>query len=173
MTKQGELTPEGKKKALAGGGVAALALAASLALIPTWEGKKNAPYFDSVGIKTVCYGETKVQMKVYSDDECRAMLVLRVKQFQSAVVKWNPRLREDPYQLAAHTSFAYNLGMGTYQKSSVSKLYRLGNAYEPQACRAIGKYRMAGGKPLPGLIARRNGDLVRIGEIEVCLTPYP
>lgn len=173
MTKKGELTTTQKKAALAGGGVSALALAAALALIPAWEGKKNDPYFDSVRIETVCFGETKVQMRHYSDAECNAMLAKRVKEFQAAVLKWNPRLKDDPYQLAAHTSFAYNLGMRTYYNSSVSKLYRLGNAYEPQACRAIGKYKMAGGKPLPGLVARRNGDWVRIGEIEVCLTPYP
>jgi hypothetical protein len=101
MTKKGELTTQQKKAAIATGGVSALALAAALALIPAWEGKKNDPYFDSVRIETVCFGETKVKMRHYTDAECNAMLAKRVKEFQAAVLKWNPRLKEDPYQLAA------------------------------------------------------------------------
>lgn len=168
--KRGELTP-GQRKAAAAGGASALALAAAAAIISTWEGKSNTPYFDSVGVATVCYGETRVEMRRYSDDECTAMLAEGAKDFQKGVLQQNPRLATDPYQWAAHTSLAYNVGLGTYARSSVAKLYREG--HEVEACKFIGKYRMAGGKPFKGLILRREGDTSRLGEIELCLTPHP
>lgn len=61
------------KKAVTGG-VAAAALTLAVPLIAKWEGKRNDPYRDIVGVKTVCYGETRVPMRPYSDAECTAML---------------------------------------------------------------------------------------------------
>lgn len=170
MPKRGELTPT-QKKAAAVGGTGALAAAAVLAILPVWEGKENVPYFDSVKVKTVCYGETKVEMRRYSDHECIVMLDGRAKQFQAAVLKVNPGLSHDPYIWAAHTAFAYNVGVGTYANGSVAKLYRIGRKQE--SCKAIAKYKYAGGKVLRGLELRRIGDNVRLGEVELCLTPYP
>lgn len=170
MTKRGELTPQ-QKKVAATGGVTALALAATMAILPVWEGKSNNPYFDSVKVKTVCYGETRVEMRKYSDKECIVMLEKGAKEFQTWVLEANPRLKTDPYQWAAHTTFAYNVGMGNYRKSSVRRLYAAG--HEIAACRAMGKYRLAGGKVLKGLVLRRGGDADRLGEMELCLTPYP
>jgi lysozyme len=171
MPKKGELTPEQKKKAIAAGGTSALAIAAVMVFTPTWEGKENVPYFDSVKVKTVCYGETRVEMRRYSDKECLLLLEKGARQFQAGVLKINPRLSTDPYQWAAHTDFAYNVGLGNYAKSSVAKLYYAGR--EQEACHAIGKYVYAGKKVVRGLKLRRNGDDVRLGEIELCLTPYP
>lgn len=170
MPKRGELTPEQKKTALKGG-TAALAGAAILAILPVWEGKSNDPYFDSVKVRTVCYGETRVEMRHYSDKECLLLLDEGAQQFQKAVLQVNPGLSKDPYIWAAHTSFAYNNGVATYRKSSVSSLYRLGRKKE--SCQAIAKYKYAGKKILPGLVLRRNGDKTRFGEVELCLTPYP
>ena len=42
--------------------------------IGMWEGKRNNPYLDSVGVKTVCYGETRVPMRHYTDAQCTALL---------------------------------------------------------------------------------------------------
>lgn len=168
MTKKGELTPE-QKRVAAVGGTTALALSASLAILATWEGKSNTPYFDVVGVRTVCYGETRVEMRRYSDAECLVLLTKGAQQFQEAVLKVNPRLKSDPYQWAAHTSFAYNVGMATYRKSSVARLYAQGR--EVEACQFIVKYKYAGRKVFRGLLLRRQGDH-RLGERELCLTPH-
>lgn len=168
--KKGELTPGQKAMGLAGG-ASALALAATMAILPAWEGKSNTPYFDSVKVRTVCYGETRVEMRRYSDTECLAMLEKGAREFQNAVVRVNPRLRTDPYQWAAHTSLAYNIGTVAYARSSVARLYRQGK--EVEACQFIGRYRFAGGKEFRGLKLRRYGDAQRFGEIELCLTPHP
>lgn len=166
MPKLGELTPQAKRNAAAGG-AGALALAALLAILPVWEGKSNVPYRDSVGVMTVCYGETAVPMRRYSDDECRAMLQRRAGQFLEAVRRCNPAIAADPEQWAAHASLAYNVGESRYCGSSVRTLYRQGR--ERDACLFIGRYRFAGGREWRGLINRRQGDAARLGEIELCL----
>ncbi len=64
--------PKGNKRLnkTVGGGAAILLIG----LVGAWEGKRNDPYKDIVGVPTVCYGETRVQMRRYSDAECKDML---------------------------------------------------------------------------------------------------
>lgn len=147
-------------------GATAIALGALTGLLATWEGKRNEPYRDAVGVETVCYGETRVPMRRYSDAECLVLLEEGAAEFLEAVRRRNPGIAEDPYQWAAHASLAYNIGVAAYGRSSVARLYAEGRKRE--ACDAIGKYRFAGGKELRGLVLRRHGDAVRFGEVEMC-----
>lgn len=164
--KRGELTAEQKKQALKGGS-AALALAAMVAIVPVWEGRSLTPYNDVRKIKTVCDGETEVQMRRYSPAECDAILARRLKYFRDAVLRRNPRLTNYPLTWAAHGSFAYNTGVANYNKSSVAKLFAQG-AYS-QSCKAMERYKFADGHVYKGLLLRRTGDNARLGEIELCL----
>jgi lysozyme len=168
MSRAGE-TPArpGLKKAGMVGSVMVM-MGALTALLATWEGKSNDPYLDSVGVRTVCYGETRVEMRRYSDAECRVMLEEGAAEFAEAVRKRNPDIANYPYQWAAHTSLAYNIGIAAYNRSSVARLF--GEGKHREACEFIGRFRMAGGKVLRGLVLRRQGDARRIGEVEVCLT---
>lgn len=142
-------------------GAAAAALALAIGTIAPWEGKRNAPYRDPIGILTVCYGETEVPMRRYSDAECRNMLETRTAGFAEGVRKRNPTIVGYPHQWAAHTSFAYNVGLGTYGKSSVARLFAQGRQVE--ACRFLSRYVYAGGRRLRGLANRR------AAEIKLCL----
>lgn len=157
-------------KATAGAGLAA-ALATTLTLavpfVTGWEGERLDPYFDSVGVRTVCIGETNVPMRRYSQVECRAMFRERFAEFALKVQKLSPGIEKSPYEWLAHTSLAYNVGVGAYQKSSVRSLFVQGRPV--QACRAIRQYKFAGGQVLAGLVARREGKNERLGEYEVCL----
>lgn len=163
--KQGQLSPQ-QKAAAAKGGALALATAALLAILPVWEGYSNKPYRDVVGVMTVCTGETRVKMRVYSDAECAAMLNEGIQPFLVGVLKRNPRIEQDPLQWAAHAALAYNIGEAAYAQSSVARLYAAGD--EAAACEAIGKFKYAGGKVWKGLVFRRHGDPKRYGEIELC-----
>lgn len=147
------------KAGLVGSVLTALALAA--ATIAPWEGKRNEPYADPIGIVTVCYGETRVPMRRYSDAECLAMLEQASAEFLEGVRRRNPAIAGFPHQWAAHTSFAYNVGLGTYGKSSVARLFEEGRQVE--ACRFLGRYVYAGGRKLRGLERRR------AAEIALCL----
>ena len=64
------VTP-GRAKLAAIVGTAAAGL---IAVVAQWEGKRNEPYQDIVGVWTVCYGETNTAMRRYSDGECKDML---------------------------------------------------------------------------------------------------
>lgn len=163
------MTPP-NKSAAKGAGVGA-AIAAMLVIatpyIAGWEGKRNTPYLDAVGVETVCYGETRVEMRTYSDAECQALLNEAVQEFGAGVAKLSPGIDNSPYEWAAHTSLAFNVGLGTYAKSSVRRQFNSGDRVE--ACRSIRKFKYAGGKVLMGLVYRREGDGKRLGEYEICL----
>ena len=168
MAKLGELTPAQIDAAKKAGGASALALAAALAISGVWEGNHTTPYKDPVGIWTVCRGETAVEMRKYTPAECdeidRKRMIARLEE----VRKVNPTIaRTGPLQWASHASFANNIGIGAYRRSSVLRLYRAGR--ERDACLAMGKYKFAGGKVFQGLLLRRTGDVARLGEIELCL----
>lgn len=142
------------KKVAAGasaGFIAALALA--VPLVGGWEGKRNDPYPDIVGVPTVCYGETRVKMRRYSDLECKTMLQDAVKGFAEPVAACTPNIANRPAQLAAATSLAYNIGVGAYCKSTADRRFDAGDIRG--GCDAIKFWNKAGGKVVRGLVARR------------------
>lgn len=143
----------GKKlTATVGAGAAALLIG----LVGTWEGKRNDPYRDIVGVMTVCYGETRVEMRRYSDAECKAMLAEGLVDFAQPVLARNPELAGHDPQLAAAVSLAYNIGPAAYRKSNVAKLFTARRWKE--ACNAFLAWRFAGGKEVRGLLRRRQDE---------------
>lgn len=142
------------KPALKIAGAAALVLAVTT--IAAWEGKRNEPYRDPVGILTVCYGETAAEMRRYSDAECLEMLESRAAGFMEGVRARNPAIAGFPKQWAAHTSFSYNVGLQAYRRSSVARLFEEGR--QAEACRFMGRYVYAGGRRLKGLVNRRAAE---------------
>ena len=153
-----------KKSAIAVVGAGALALAAPL--IATWEGKRNDPYRDVVGVLTVCYGDTRnVTMgKRVSDAECTDRLYQQIADHAAPIVKCVPGLRapERQAQLAASVSLAYNIGTSGFCRSTVARRFNAGDWRG--GCNAFYAWRYAGGKELRGLANRRRD------EIAVCLT---
>lgn len=151
----------------------AAALAAMLAIatpfVGGWEGKRNTPYRDIVGVLTVCYGETRMidPNKRYTDDECAQQLQKSLAEFGGKVADRNPDIIASRFEWAAHTSFAYNIGSSGYNTSSIAKLFEKGDRIG--ACRAMQKYKYAGGRVILGLVYRREGHLERIGEYELCM----
>lgn len=139
----------------------ATAAAAALAIIAPWEGKSNDPYVDIVGVTTVCYGETRVEMRRYSDAECQDMLAEAVGDFGAAVLERNPNLRQHPYPLAAATSLSYNIGKSAYARSTVARRFAAGDLRG--GCDAILLWNKAGGRVVRGLVNRRRA------ERELCL----
>lgn len=128
----------------------------SVPLIASWEGKRNDPYKDIVGVSTVCYGETRVPMRKYSDAECTRMLEVAVKGFETQVLRCTPILADRPYQLAAATSLAYNIGASAYCRSSAAKRFNEGKWLA--GCEAMKKWNTAGGRVVKGLVRRRQAE---------------
>ena len=151
-------------------GIGAVAVAAMLAVaspfIGVWEGKRNYPYYDIVGVLTVCYGETRtVENRRYSDAECKAMLDEAVGEFGVAVAERNPELQHYPNQWAAATSLAYNIGIPAYKRSTVARRFEAGRWRS--ACDNFLAWKYAGGKVVQGLVNRRKAERQR------CLMDLP
>lgn len=144
----------GNKKLV--GTVGAGAAALLIGLVATWEGKANDPYRDIVGVMTVCYGETRVQMKHYSDAQCADMLANGLNDFAKPVLTRNPELAGHPNQIAAATSLAYNVGTANYRNSTVARLFSAGRWR--QACDGFLAWSYAGGKQVKGLLNRRKAE---------------
>ncbi len=133
------------------------------------EGTKTLPYKDIVGVWTVCSGDTRnvVPGKRLSEEECNRRTENILIEFGAEVAQANPTIVDYPNQWAAHTIFAANIGVAGYRKSTVLRLDIAGK--HRQACRFLRNYKMAGGKPVTGLINRREGTDDKIGEYELCL----
>lgn len=145
----------GRQKLAGTVGGAAIA-GALIALVAGWEGKSNDPYKDIVGVWTVCYGETRVAMRRYTDAECADMLSEGLADFAGPVLKRNPELRDRPNQLIAATSLSYNIGIRNYVNSTAAKRFAAGDLRG--GCDAILKWNRAGGRVVKGLVNRRKAE---------------
>ena len=146
--------PKRRLNKIVGGSAAVGAML--LAAVAAFEGKSNDPYQDIVGVWTVCYGETRVDMKHYTTAQCQDMLATALGDYATGVLKRNPALKDHPYQLAAATSLAYNIGLANYGKSSAAKAFDRGRWAD--GCRRMTFWNRAGGKVVKGLVKRRQAE---------------
>lgn len=148
----------GRQKLASVVGGAALGL---IAVVGAFEGFSRDPYKDIVGVSTVCYGETRVEMRRYTKEECDDMLAAALAGFAEGVLERNPELAGHDPQLLAATSLAYNIGIGAYRRSTVAK--RFSSGHWRAACDAFLRWNRAGGRVVKGLTDRRRK------EREICL----
>lgn len=140
-------------------GAAALTAALSLATpeIMRWEGKRNDPYRDLVGVMTVCHGETRAPMRHYSDAECAALLEQRLERdYARPVLACAPALAGRTHAFAASISLAYNIGPAGFCRSQVARRFNAGDWRG--GCEAMLLWDRAGGRRLPGLARRRAAE---------------
>jgi lysozyme len=136
--------------------------AIGIAAIAGYEGLRTTAYLDPVGIPTICYGYTEnvfLGMKK-TKSECVVMLQEEVDRFTKDVL----RISQVPLsqgELDAYVSFAYNVGSGNFQRSTLLQKLRAGD--REGACKQLTRWVYAKGKQLPGLVARR------AAEMKVCL----
>lgn len=134
---------------------AALALAAST--VAYYEGVRYRAYKDPVGILTVCYGETQGvdRNRLYTESDCRLMLEARVGEF-AAQVQSLIAIPQPDTRIAALTSFAYNVGIENFRKSTLLRKLNAGDAVG--ACNELPRWNKAKGQVLPGLVKRREAE---------------
>lgn len=136
-------------------------VAGSLAIgvVGGFEGLRTKAYRDSVGIPTVCFGETRgVKMgDSYSVEDCKAMLGDALVDFEHgmrACLKAPDAIPDKPY--VSFLSLSYNIGQRAFCGSSVARLANAGNLRG--ACDAILAWNKAGGRILKGLVNRRQQE---------------
>jgi lysozyme len=150
--------------------VVAAALCAAVPFIIDREGESLEAYRDSVGVLTICHGETfgVGETDKLTKTQCDALSQSRIGMFMLQIV---PLIEEDmsPATLAAHTSFAYNIGIDGYRRSTTLRLTNAGDL--KGGCQAMMKWVTAGGKDCSvranncyGLFLRRQD------EVNLCLS---
>lgn len=139
------------------GGILGSVLAAAAVAAPTivkWEGWETTPYRDPVQITTVCAGVTEgvIPNHAYTDAECRQKTAEAEIRIGLAIAQCLPA--DLPVETrAAFTSVSYNLGPAKFCTSSMARHANAGDL--KAACAALSLYVFAGGRQLPGLVARR------------------
>jgi len=141
------------------------AMAAAIVGIPLtagFEGLELKAYYDIASVPTICYGETlgvkitDTATKPYCDEMLKKRWLQFAMQVDAKVVK-----PMSPNTHAALTSFAYNVGMGSFSTSTLLRLMNAGDTVG--ACRQLprwNKARVAGVLvPFPGLTNRRQAEM--------------
>ncbi|EKN3394603.1 TPA: lysozyme [Yersinia enterocolitica] len=129
------------------------------------EGREYVPYYDVVGVLTVCDGHTGKDIilgKRYSDTECDALLhqdLIPVFAAIDRIVK----VPMSDFRKAALASFGYNVGITAMTNSTMVKKLNRGDT--SGACDELRRWIKAGGKVWKGLVNRREV------ERELCLMP--
>ena len=111
------------------------------------------------GIWTCGWGSTGHdvnQNTVWTQAEADKRLEDDLTRFVAGVLKTSPKLADQPNKLAAVASFAYNVGIGAYQGSTMRKHIDAG-AWD-LAAGEFQRWNKAGGKVLPGLTKRRAAE---------------
>jgi lysozyme len=133
-----------------------------LALIRKFEGLRTGAYRDAAGVWTIGYGHTSMAgpprvgrgMKI-TRAEAASILARDVAGFAEGVAS-HVRVPISDSQFSALVSFAYNVGLENFRKSSVLR------AVNDNDCCAVPRrlslWVKAGGKVLPGLIKRRAAE---------------
>ena len=152
-----------KIKNAAAGGLIAL----TVSMIAYFEGMETKPYKDVVNVTTVCFGHTGTDIiptKTYTELECLALLEKDLSKVRKGV---DPLIKVDidDNTRGAIYSFAYNVGIGAFARSTMLKKLNAGDI--DGACNELKRWTYAGGKEWKGLITRREiENAVCLGKLD-------
>lgn len=134
--------------------------------VADWEGLRTKAYLDPVGIPTVCYGHTRgVELgDEYTPAQCQEMLNEEIRPYLQAVDDYIYVPMPDTRR-AALTSFAYNVGIENFKRSTLRKKMNAGDTRG--ACNELKRWVFARGQWLRGLMRRREA------ERQLCLEGLP
>lgn len=129
------------------------------------EGMKLVPYYDSVGVKTWCVGETEVGYKdKFEKSDCDFLYTIRYGYYSMRTMEfYGPKAKAvvTPEVHAAVVDTAYNVGLSAIEKSTIVRKLNAGDV--GGACDAILLYKYVGktdcskpgNKVCPGVWTRR------------------
>ena len=147
--------------------------ARGIQLIKHWEGVRYRPYICSARLHTVGVGHVLYPVqgalpldqrdafplelhdnRTFSKDEVDGILSFDLQRFEVGVARLFPVVLTKG-QNDALVSFAFNLGLGGVQRSTLRQKVLRG---EVEAADEFLKFVRGGGKILPGLVKRRNDE---------------
>lgn len=134
-----------------------------LNFIKRFEGVRNRPYRCSAKLWTVGVGHLigdgkslpKDWNRTFTEEEINALLIRDIRRFERGIRMYiKVPLRQCEYD--ALCSFAFNLGLGTLQRSTLRQ--KINRNDKEGAAKEILKYCRAGGKIIKGLQIRREAE---------------
>ena len=128
-----------------------------LDLIRDFEGRRLNAYQDAVGVWTIGYGHTRTAYPGQRITEAGATALLRedVATFERAVSR-AVRVPLTDNQYAALVSFAFNVGSGALNSSTLLRRLNAGDYFG--AANELRRWNRAGGRELYGLTRRREAE---------------
>ena len=148
---------------------------AGILLIKSFEGCHNSPYKCPATLWTIAYGHVlypdQARLKnderanyplktehnrTFSGDEIDTLLEKDLQRFSDGVLRLCPAAADNQCHLDALASFAFNVGLGNLQSSTLRMKYNRGD-YDGAADEFL-KWNKAGGKVLRGLERRREAE---------------
>jgi len=154
-------------------------------LMHFFEGYRTRPYRCSAAIWTVGWGHamysdqlnlpnvrkegyqglirSEYQLKeednrVWSKDELVDLFKVDINSFERGVLRLSPNLVNHQSKFDAVVSFAYNAGLGNYQRSTIR--IKVNREDWTGASEAFMSWTKAGGKEVSGLVKRRKAEVV-------------
>lgn len=132
-------------------------------LVKKWEGLRLSPYLCSAGVPTIGYGATfltdgskvTLQTPAITRDEAERLLMMQLAIFRRGVAN-QVRVQLNANQAGALISFAFNLGLGRLQSSTLLRRVNQGDFME--AANQFMVWVNAGGRRLQGLVNRRTEE---------------
>lgn len=140
-------------------------LALTIELCKHFEGFRANPYLCPAGIPTIGYGSTyyadgrRVQITdpPISQEAAERLLLLELQRtYLPGVLRLCPGLAARPTALQGVVDFAYNLGLGRLQTSTLRRLINAGDWVGAKAQMMV--WVRGGGRVLSGLVQRRTAD---------------
>ena len=153
-------------------------------LMHQYEGCRNKPYLCPAHIWTIGYGHVLYQQqirlpmvakegqsttmirkdyplkqednRVWSKEEIEKLFADDVNSFERGVLRLSPNLASHQSKFDAVVCFAYNAGLGNYQRSTIRMKVNRGDW--DGAAEAFMSWTKAGGRELPGLVKRRKAE---------------
>lgn len=131
----------------------------ALRLIRRHEGLSLAPYFCPAGLLTVGYGHVILPHEIdlrggVTEAEAEALLLRDLAWSMAAARDVGRRLGD--WQAAALASLIFNIGAAAWKDSTIRRLVMAGDM--AGAAAEFGRWIKAKGKPLKGLIVRREDE---------------
>ena len=135
-------------------------------LIKHHEGVRNRPYRCPAGLWTVGVGHLigdgkslpKSWDRLFTKEEIDGILKRDLRRFELGVRKMLPNVPLRQHEFDALVSFCFNLGLGTFQRSTIRQALLRGD--KKAAMESLLKYCRAGGRILRGLQIRRIDEKV-------------
>lgn len=142
-------------------GSLAIAGAALLAFVSTWEGSSLPVYADKLagGLPTVCNGHTGPDVRlgdVWTKEQCDAILVKDVQGHGAGVLACIP-VAINQHEYEAYTSLAFNNGVAAVCNSSIPG--KLARGERVEACNTILEFNKVRDRTKPKVKNKRTGKM--------------